>query len=115
MNCTVEEYINQAWNGGVFRQEPTEEVVKEYSDYAGIDENIAKQYFNKYCANGCKSKLGKIKKIKEKDVLGMNLKFHGRNINKFYCKKCLINMYGWNDEKWKLEVERFKRQGCTLF
>lgn len=115
LNCTVNEYINQAWNGGIFREEPTEEVIKEYSDYTGIDEKVAAQYFNKYCANGCKSKSGKLKKIKEKDVLGMNLKYHGRNTKKFYCKKCLMSMYGWDDNKWDSEVKKFKEQGCTLF
>ena len=30
MNCTLEEYIQQAWNGGVFRDKPTEEVITEY-------------------------------------------------------------------------------------
>ncbi len=115
LNCTVTEYINQAWNGGVFREEPTEEVIKEYSDYTGIDEKIATQYFNKYCGNGCKSKSGNLKKIKEKNVLSMNLKYHGRNITKFYCKKCLMTMYGWDDEKWNFEIKRFKQQGCTLF
>ncbi len=115
LNCTVSEYINQAWNGGVFREDPTEKVIKEYSAYTGIDGNVALQYFNKYCANGCKSKSGKIKKIKEKDVIGMNLKYHGRNINKFYCKKCLMKIYGWDDDKWVDEVNKFKQQGCTLF
>ena len=115
LNCTVSEYINQAWNGGVFREDPTEKVIKEYSAYTGIDGNVALQYFNKYCANGCKSKSGKIKKIKEKDVIGMNLKYHGRNINKFYCKKCLMKIYGCDDDKWVDEVNKFKQQGCTLF
>lgn len=115
LNCTVSEYINQAWNGGVFREDPTEKVIKEYSAYTGIDGNVALQYFNKYCANGCKSKSGKLKKIKEKDVIGMNLKYHGRNINKFYCKKCLMKIYGWDDDKWVDEVNKFKQQGCTLF
>ena len=67
LNCTIKEYVNQAWNGGVFREEPTREVIREYCSYAGINENIATQYFNKYCTNGCKTKSGKIKKIKEKD------------------------------------------------
>jgi 3''-phosphoadenosine 5''-phosphosulfate sulfotransferase (PAPS reductase)/FAD synthetase and related enzymes len=115
LNCTIKEYVNQAWNGGVFREEPTQGVIREYCSYAGINENIATQYFNKYCTNGCKTKSGKIKKIKEKDVIGMNLKYHGRNINKFYCKKCLMKMYGWDDDKWDNEVNKFKQQGCMLF
>lgn len=45
----------------------------------------------------------------------MNLKYHGRNINKFYCKKCLMSMYNMNVDKWNSEVERFKQSGCDLF
>lgn len=115
MNCTLDEYLNIAWNGGIYREEPTEEVIKEYSDYTGIEQKVATQYFNKYCTNGCKSKSGKVKKIKEKNVLSMNLKYHGRNTREFYCKKCLMRMYGWDDNKWDSEVKKFKEQGCTLF
>lgn len=115
MNCTVDEYINQAWNGGVFRDEPTKEVIKEYAKYSNLDEKVATQYFNKYCDNGCKSQSGKLKRIKAKDVIGMNLKCHGRNINKFYCKKCLMKMYNMDEEKWNKQVESFKQSGCALF
>lgn len=115
MNCTVDEYINQAWNGGVFRNEPTKGVIEEYAKYSNLDEKIAAQYFNKYCDNGCKSQSGKLKRIKAKDVIGMNLKYHGRNISKFYCKKCLMKMYNMDEEKWNKQVERFKQSGCDLF
>lgn len=86
-----------------------------YAKYNEISENVARQYFNKYCANGCKSQSGKLKRIKEKEVLSMNLKYHGRNTNKFYCKKCLMNMYDMDDQKWNKNVEQFKAQGCALF
>lgn len=114
MNCTVDEYINQAWNGGIFRSDPTRKVIREYALYTGIDENTAAQYFNRYCENGCLSRSGKRKKLKDKETLGMNLKYHGRNTHRFYCKKCLMNMYGMDDSKWISEVERFKDQGCIL-
>lgn len=115
LNCTLNEYVNQAWNGGVFRDEPTDEVINEYAEYNHIDVNVAKQYFNKYCFNKCKSQTGKLKKIKAKDVISMNLKYHGRETNKFYCKKCLMNMYDMDETKWKTEIEKFKLQGCELF
>lgn len=115
LNCTLEEYINEAWNGGIFRPEPTQEVISEYAKYNEISENVARQYFNKYCANGCKSQSGKLKKIKNKEVLSMNLKLHGRNTNKFYCKKCLMKMYGIDEEMWNKNIEQFKTQGCDLF
>ena len=115
LNCTLDEYINQAWNGGVFRAEPTEAVVEEYAQYSGIDKEVACKYFNRYCANGCITTSGKPKKIKDKDTLSMNLKFHGRNINKFLCKKCFMEIYNMDELKWNWWIERFKQDGCSLF
>lgn len=115
MNCTIDEYLTQAWNGGVFRKEPIKEVIKEYAEYSNLNEKVAAQYFNKYCDNGCKTQSGKLKRIKTKDVIGMNLKYHGRNVNKFYCKKCLMKMYNMDEEKWDKQVKRFKQSGCDLF
>lgn len=115
LNCTLDEYVNRAWNGGVFREEPTQEVIDEYAKYNNLNVDVAKQYFNKYCDNSCKSQSGKLKRIKSKDVLAMNLKYHGRTTNKFYCKKCLMSMYNMDEEKWNSEIERFKQSGCDLF
>lgn len=117
-NCTVDEYINQAWNGGVFREEPTEEVIREFAQYNGLDvgdTKVAAQYFNQYCSNGCKSKSGKLKKIKDRDTISMNMKFHGREIDKFLCKKCFMKLYEMDEEKWNWWIERFKQDGCALF
>lgn len=108
MNCTIEEYLTQAWNGGTFRDEPTDEVVQEFAEYTGIDIVVVSQYFNKECCN-CN------KRIKHKQVLSMNLKMHGRNVNKFFCKKCLMKEFNWNDEDWDSQIETFKKQGCALF
>ena len=118
MNCTLEEYLNICWNGGTFREEPTEEVIKEFAKFNGLNtENtkVAAQYFNKYCANGCKSQTGKLKKIKDRDVLSMNMKLHGREINKFYCKKCLMNMYNLDEDTWNKWIAGFKNSECALF
>ena len=117
-NCTVDEYINQAWNGGVFREEPTEEVIREFAQYNGLDvgdTKVAAQYFNQYCSNGCKSKSGKLKKIKDRDTISMNMKFHGREIDKFLCKKCFMKLYEMDEAKWKWWIERFKQDRCALF
>ena len=108
MNCTIDEYLTQAWNGGTFRSEPTQEVIDEFVQYTGIDKQIALQYFNKKCC-GCD------KRIKHKEVLSMNLKMHGRQLNKFYCKKCLMKEFDWTQENWDKQVESFKAQGCALF
>lgn len=32
---------------------------------------------------------------------------HGRNTNKFYCKKCLMKEMKWNKEQWDKKVDRF--------
>lgn len=114
MNCTVEEYCKKYWNGGVAYDEPTDDCIREYSAYSGIDYEVSKNYFNHTCMNGC-SVNGKLKKIKDKQVLAMNMKYFGRQINKFKCKKCLRKEFGWTKEDWDSEVKRFKSQGCALF
>lgn len=107
-NCTEQEY-HMNWNGGVVRQEPTEEVIREFMEYKGFDDiNLAKQYFQKNCED-CG------KKVYKKDEVAMNLKFFGREINKFRCKKCFMKRFGWTKEQWDEQVARFKQTGCTLF
>ena len=108
MNCTLDEYITQAWNGGVFRDEPTQKVIDEFCKYNNLTKSVALQYFNKSCDN-CK------RRIKHKNVLSMNLKMHGRKINKFYCKKCLMKEFGWSQQQWDNQIESFRNQGCELF
>lgn len=115
MNCTIEEYINAAWNGGTYRSKPTQEVIEEYSKYNNLDLEVATKYFNKICSNGCKNTKGKEAKIKDKTVLGMNMKLYGRHIEKFQCKKCLMKEFGWTKEDWNNKVAEFKEQGCKLF
>ena len=56
-----------------------------------------------------------VKKVSKKNEVAMNLKLFGRNINKFYCKKCLMKEMKWNKEQWDKEVDKFKQQGCSLF
>lgn len=111
MNCTIDEYLTQAWNGGTFRDEPTDEVIQEFAEYNGLnvgDTKVARQYFNKYC-----DECGK--RIKDKTTLAMNMKFHGRDVSKFLCKKCFKKLYEMDDDKWNKYVESFKRDGCALF
>ena len=115
MNCTVKEYLQQAWNGGVFRTEPTEEVIQEYSIHNNLDFKTGRQYFSRVCSNGCLNRKQNPLKIKDKSVLGMNMKYFGRNVEKFKCKKCLMKEYGWTIEDWNQRVKDFKTQGCVLF
>ena len=107
-NCTLSEY-HSCWNGGLLRPEPTDEVIKEMMEYKGItDYNVAKQYFNKTC-----SECGK--NVRQNDVLAMNMKYHGRNVTEFKCKKCLMNELNMSKEEWDKKVQDFKNQGCNLF
>lgn len=108
-NCTIDEFVKEAWNGASYRPEPTEEVIKEFMEYKGLtDRNVALQYFNKTCCECGKN-------VRQNDVLAMNLKLHGRTTNKIYCKKCLMKELGMNKEEWDSNVADFKAEGCTLF
>lgn len=115
MNCTVDEYVTKAWTGGVYRDEPTEDVISEFSQYSGLDISIARKYFNRYCANGCINKRRQPLRIKDRNALAMNMKMFGRNINHFLCKKCLMKEFGWSKSQWDEKVSEFKAQGCQLF
>lgn len=107
LNCTIEEYIDN-WNGGLVRESPTTEVINEFKNYSGLDKNIIMQYFNKSCYK-CK------KNIRQKDILGMNMKYFGRNTNKFLCKKCLKKEFNWTNEDFNNQIKTFLAQGCELF
>ena len=115
MNCTIDEYVTKAWNGGVYRAEPNDEVIAEYAMYSGLDIGVASKYFNRYCSNGCINKRGQPAKIKDKNALAMNMKMFGRNIEEFKCRKCLMKEFDWTKEQWDSKVSAFKRQGCQLF
>ncbi len=115
MNCTIDEYIKGAWTGGVYRPEPTEEVIQEYAQYSEMDIDIARKYFNRYCMSGCKNKRSMPLKIKDKETLAMNMKFFGRHIEKFMCKKCLMKLLEIDKAKWNDYIQSFKEQGCKLF
>ena len=106
MNCTEKEYMT-CWNGGTLREEPTNEVISEFANRNDLDENIAANYFGHKC-----KECGK--KIKHKEVIGMNMKFNGRNINEMYCKKHFKEILGLSEEQWNYYIETFKQQGCEL-
>jgi len=109
LNCTRDEYVNGAWNGGLLRPEPTEEVVTEFMEHKGLDNyDTALQYFNKTCEVCGRN-------VRQNDVLAMNLKLLGRTTNKIYCKKHLKELNGMSNKDWNNTVADFKRQGCALF
>ena len=106
MNCTLDEYY-LCWNGGVFRDEPTEEVIKEFSEQQNLDYKIAEKYFNKRCYD-CNKKL-------KKDDIGLSMKLYGRNIEKFKCMTCLEKDTGRTKEQLKEFINFHKNKGCDLF
>lgn len=115
MNCTIEEYCKNAWPGGVYRAEPTAEVIDEFAYYSSLDPKIAAKFFNHYCDNGCLNRRKEPLKIKDKEVLAMNMKMFGRKCDRFLCRKCLMKELSWTDEDWNNHVKAFKSQNCMLF
>ena len=108
LNCTLKEYIQGGWNGGMVRDEPTSEVIEEFMKYKHIEDvDIAKKYFNNNC-----SICGK--KIK-KDEVAMSMKFHGRGTDTFLCRDCFYKTYNMDKERYNWYIERFKTDGCCLF
>ena len=57
MNCSLKEYHSN-WCGGVVRDEPTKEIIQEFSEQQGFSIEIAEKYFNKKCMC-CDKKLKK--------------------------------------------------------
>ena len=106
MNCTLKEY-HICWNGGIYREEPTEEVIKEFSEQQNLNIEIAKKYFNKKCCN-CN------KKLKKNDI-ALSMKFNGRQTEKFKCIKCLSKELETSEKELRKRAEEFKKDGCDLF
>ena len=115
VHCTLEEYLQGAWTGGLLRKEPSKEVIEEFAQYKNITYDVAIKYFEKYCNNGCKGRRGKLLKLKDKDVIAMNLKLIGRNVEKFLCKKCLMEFMSIDEQTWGKYIDEFKNSGCDLF
>lgn len=108
LNCSKEEYLYKYWNGGMVRDEPTEEIIREFMEYKNIqDINIAKKYFNNTCQE-CGKKL-------KKDEVAISMKFHGRDTTTLFCKKCFMKNYNMDKEKYNWYIKRFKEDGCCLF
>lgn len=106
MNCTLEEY-HLTWNGGMVRDEPTEEVIEEFSKQQGLNIKIATKYFGKKCME-CDKKL-------KKDDVALSMKFYGRHIENFKCINCLSKDFNVAKKELKSRIVQFKNQGCDLF
>ena len=81
--------------------------ILEFAERSGLDYNVATKYFDRTCECG--------KRIKGKEVSAMNMKFYGRNIDKFKCKKCIMNDLEITENDWNNYIRDFKLQGCKLF
>lgn len=106
VNCTIDEY-HSCWNGGLLRSEPTEEVIQEMMQYTKLPRDTVIKYFNKTCECGAN--------VRNPEVLGMNYKFFGTDVNVVYCKKCLKKKLNMKESDWKFNINKFKEQGCNLF
>ena len=51
----------------------------------------------------------------EKNTVGLNKKFCGRKLTKYYCMICLASHLDVSVEDLMEKVEDFKAQGCMLF
>lgn len=51
----------------------------------------------------------------DKNTIGLNKKFHGRKVAKYFCMNCLSAHLDITVEDLQARIEDFKMQGCTLF
>ena len=108
LNCSKKEYLQKAWNGGMVREEPTEEIITEMQEYKGIaDKEVARQYFNCTCRD-CEKKI-------KKDEVGLSYKFLGTDTKVFYCMNCLSKRTGMSKKKLKEVAQMHKNRDCVLF
>lgn len=50
-----------------------------------------------------------------KNTIGLNKKFLGRNIKRFYCMACLAEYLNVTEDELLDYIEEFKNEGCKLF
>ena len=106
-NCTSQEFIDGTWRGGVVREEATEEVIEEFAQYKNMSVEKARKYFKQ---NRCECG-----KRLSGDIIGLNMKLLGRETNTRMCLKCLSEFLEVPKKQLKLDIEKFKEDGCSLF
>lgn len=55
------------------------------------------------------------KKNLEKNVIALNKKLLGKNIETYYCLDCLADYLGVTKQELLDKIEEFKNEGCKLF
>jgi len=53
--------------------------------------------------------------ISTKDIISLNKKLLGRQVNRFFCESCLAEYLDIETDDLLDIVQRFKEQGCKLF
>lgn len=53
--------------------------------------------------------------ISSKQIIALNKKFHGRQVNRYFCADCLSESLEVDKNGFVEMIENFKNQGCTLF
>ena len=107
INCTLQEFLDGAWKAGIVRENPTEEIIKEFANYRNISIEQAEKYFK---TNRCDCG-----KRLSKDMIALNMKLLGRNTNARMCLKCLAEFVESDKKELKKQIEHFKDRGCELF
>ena len=79
----------------------------QFAERNDLTYDIAKNYFNHKC-RVCG------KKIKDKEIIGLNMKLNGRDIDELYCKKCFLEKMDINEETYNEYIKTFKEQVCKL-
>lgn len=51
----------------------------------------------------------------EKDIVALNKKLLGKDVEKFYCLDCLAEFLNVTTDELLDKIEEFKDEGCTLF
>lgn len=108
INCTKEEFLKGGWKGGLFRENPTNEVIQEFADNKNISIDKAKKYFKNNKCTCCGKRI-------TKDMIALNMKLLGRDTNSRLCLKHLAEFVDTDVAKLKHDIDIFKQQGCGLF
>lgn len=59
--------------------------------------------------------VGCFKENLSNDIIALNKKLLGKNIENFYCLDCLADYLGVSTDDLLDKIEEFKEEGCDLF
>lgn len=116
LHWTLKEWQDGKWKlggskeGELIRLKGTPERIQQVADIKGVSYEIAEKYFKKKC-HICGKSIG------NPDIISMNLKMLGRNmdLDKLMCKKHLCEFLGINQKQYTAKVVQFRNSECDLF